>query len=710
MAKEPSLKEGGRDGKFAGLMAELAVQNQKLDTIANILQQGNREERNENDRQRKERIASDVGDKLKSIPQGIASGVQSFAAPAVKGIAEKFFETLQLIGGLTAFNWLQSGGLEKVKTVISNIVDGFKKIANGDFAGVAADLYNWMKEKNGAGSLNEILGLTIGAAGVTLATLFGSKTGIRLAAAGFAFAAADGIGNWIEKQTGSEVLGDVSSLTIKGASLGYAFGPTGALVGAIIGFGLGVGNSISAWVKEKTESKFWGDVSKIAARGATGAAAGAVVGGTLGLGIGAIPGAIVGFALGIVGGIIEWVIGEENQAIIGEKWKQFKDKMTEIGKFFYDAETGKVMGIDWGVALDEALIIFEDAKTWLGTKLKDIGKFFYDAETGKVLGIDWGAALDEALIIFEDAKTWVNTKLTDIGKFFYDAETGKVLGIDWGAVLDESLVIFEEAKTWIKTKVSDIGKFFYDPETGKVLGIDWVQLAVDLHATHDKVETWIKDKVTDLGKFFYDAETGKVLGIHWGQLITDISNTVVETAKGIPEKIGNMFKQLWNRITTTFTNVVNNIIGRVNGVLPRWAQIPTISLEGETGDEVPQEETPPTTTTAAPADTFDPLAYADEVQAMSVPIPASQLPDLPPAMPEPSQRLINISRRNELIDDFANAGSAQEQQQVILQLQRLIDSMEAGNAAGSVAMVNQVTQNHSLTATPLTVEVPDLSN
>ena len=720
-------------------------QNERIGDLLEVLVDQGNQAASERFQTERDDVLSDKSDKtpMAKMAEGIKNNFEDLKTSGI----EKIFDAFKTIAALGAISWLNSGGVEKVKTVISNIVDGFKKIANGDFATVASDLYDWIQSKNGAGNLSEITGLAIGAAGLTLATLFGSKTGIRLAAAGFALAAADSIGTWIENRTGSEAVGDVASMTVKGGALmSIIFGPKGAIVGAVAGFAISAADAIANWIEEQTGSADLGDFSKTLLRTLGGMGTGAIAGFMAYGPVGAVIGAIVGGVAGWLSGFISWLNSEDEET--GKTNAQaLKDDIKKIGKFFYDPETGKVLGVDWGKVLDEGLVLFEEAKTWVNTKLTDIGKFFYDAETGKVLGIDWGPVLAEGLVLFEEAKTWVNTKLTDIGKFFYDAETGKVfgvdwgaiiedgkaiynnaktwvenkisdigkffydaetgkvLGVDWGAIVDDAKVIFNDAKTWIgtklsevgkffydaetgkvlgidlvkivddakvifndvetwiKTKVSDIGKFFYDAETGKVLGIDWAQLAVDLHATHDQVETWIKTKVSDLGKFFYDAETGKVLGIDWGQLITDISAKVVETAKGIPEKIGNVFKELWTRIITTFTDLVNNIVDRVNWIIPDWmGDIPKLDLEAE----------------PSPNEQVSRLASSES----------------------------RAQRISGLITDYQNAGSREEQEKLIVAMQRFIDTADKERAAGIGAVVNNVTNNNTLGGKPLSVDIP----
>ena len=59
------------------------------------------------------------------------------------------------------------------------------------------------------------------------------------------------LSKWIENQTGSSALGDVSKWAGDGASVGFAFGPKGALIGAIANVGVNSVGAVASWIDNK---------------------------------------------------------------------------------------------------------------------------------------------------------------------------------------------------------------------------------------------------------------------------------------------------------------------------------------------------------------------------------------------------------------------------------------------------------------------------
>ena len=74
---------------------------------------------------------------------------------------------------------------------------------------------------------------------------------------------------------------------------------------------------------------------------------------------------------------------------------------------------------------------------WLLEEAANLGKFYYNAEEGTVLGINWSQLLTDVRQWFVGTYDNVMERIGAIGRWFYNPETGEVFGINWGQMISD---------------------------------------------------------------------------------------------------------------------------------------------------------------------------------------------------------------------------------------------------------------------------------
>jgi len=267
------------------------ARERELDEVAQKAREDDQRKKDDDDSSKKtedssKAVKEEVGS-IGSMLSGMMGGFKSFVIKSLLGavggiaifeLARGFFDA-QTEGGFTKFfediDWA---------TMTTNMTSIASSIAAG-----AQSFINFLEDPLGT-ILGSLSGPTVGAAVITAAGLGGLlnaadsdnavaqrrsrlRSFVKLSALGLVLAgtsyAVNQVGEWVDKQKWSddEIGGytkgdlakaglDVASAAMQGASIGWMFGPQGALVGAVIGATVSLGfKAWEFWKKKKAENE-----------------------------------------------------------------------------------------------------------------------------------------------------------------------------------------------------------------------------------------------------------------------------------------------------------------------------------------------------------------------------------------------------------------------------------------------------------------------
>jgi len=112
----------------------------------------------------------------------------------------------------------------------------------------------------------------------------------------------------------------------------------------------------------------------------------------------------------------------------------------------------------WGNLVTDVGQTFTNAYNWIISKVSDIGKFFYDPETGSILGINFEQLLKDIMDILPSAKDLTSL----VERKFGDTWVGQALGLGSGGNDEED--VKKPAST--EKSIEDVTKLASKKEQG----------------------------------------------------------------------------------------------------------------------------------------------------------------------------------------------------------------------------------------------------